>query len=124
MTSLSQWAWRAQDHSRPRSGIPVGVAVATSEPVAVYSGCNIELGFRLGLHAEVNALSTMLAQQPKGRPARLLIAAKRHNFGPCGSCLDWIMQLNPDCLIIHEFSPGVVASAMKASEYMPFYPGE
>jgi cytidine deaminase len=99
----------------------VGAAVLTSGG-ACFPGCNIELEFRLGMHAEVNALSSMLAAQPSGVPVGLLIAADRPSFGPCGSCLDWIVQLNPGCVITHEDKPGHAVSVRAARDYLPHYP--
>lgn len=122
MSILSSHAWFAWEHARPRSGIAVGAAVMT-ESGAIWMGCNVELEFRLGMHAEVNALSTMLANSPSSRPVAILIAAEAELFTPCGGCLDWIMQLGgAGCVIMHEAKVGEQELCQPAGKLMPFYP--
>ena len=123
-TDLSAWAWSARDKARVRSGIPVGVAVGTRASLEIYSGCNVELEFRLGIHAEVSALAAMCAGNPFAKPRVILIAAERDFFGPCGGCLDWICQLGGDqCTVIHEDKPGHMNYRWRAWELMPRDPG-
>lgn len=123
LLSLSESAWLAHESSRPRSGTAVGVAIQTADNYDIYAGCNIELEFRLGLHAEVSAIANMLVCDPGAKVGVILVAAERSRFTPCGSCMDWIMQVGgASCIVIHEDREGHVAWKGYAKSLMPFYP--
>ncbi len=119
---LSEAAWRARDNARIYGPTKVGCA-ALSEAGQIYIGCNIEHRFRShDIHAEVNAISTLVAGGGLLLKA-VLIAAERDRFTPCGSCLDWIFEIGGgDCLVISERRPGVLAHEYRAHELMPGYP--
>ena len=119
---LSRFAWAAHKNARIRSGIPVGVALVTTTG-AIFQGCNIELEYRLGLHAEVVAIANMLTAVPGGLVTGILIAAERESFAPCGGCLDWILQLGAgaDTRVIHESAPGKISMIARAVSLRPFY---
>lgn len=74
------------------------------------------------IHAEVNAISTMVANGEKDLVA-VLVVATREMFTPCGSCMDWIFQFGgANCLIRYESEPGKKKLQLTAGELMPFYP--
>ncbi len=121
-SALSIMAWGAREHARPLNGTSVGCAVF-DQYQAIWHGCNIELEFRLGMHAEVSAISKMITTNPELKPTSLLIACPVTMFTPCGQCMDWIMQLGgSECLVVHESAPGVPTVFKTAAELMPFYP--
>lgn len=121
--TLADAAWEARELSRPRSGVAVGCAILTDRG-DIFAGCNLELEFRMGMHAEVNALAQMLAKAPGSKAGVIIIAADRPRFLPCGSCMDWIFQsgIPGDTLIIHQQQKGVASWTQFAHEVMPLYP--
>ena len=81
---LAKAAWEMREQARVHGKTRVGAAVL-SEQGNVYGGCNIEHIFRShDVHAEVNALTTMVASGD-GPALALLIAADRERFTPCGA---------------------------------------
>jgi cytidine deaminase len=88
-----------------------------------FSGCNVEHKFRAhDVHAEVNALTTMIAGGHT-RAVAIVIASERERFTPCGGCLDWIFELGgPRCVVRFESSPGADYTEHRADELMPYYP--
>ena len=120
--ALSEAAWEVRDHARIHGPTRVGCA-ALAEDGRIYVGCNIEHRFRShDIHAEVNAISSLVAGGKSGLRA-VLIAAERERFTPCGSCLDWIFEVGGgDCLVISEKSSGVSAHVYYARDLMPYYP--
>jgi cytidine deaminase len=127
-TSLTYWrdlgqaAWTAREHARVHGPTRVGAAVLDSEG-GIFIGCNVEHRFRShDVHAEVNALTTLVAAGG-GVAVAVLIAAERDRFTPCGSCLDWIFELGgPECLVAFQPRPGGEVKALRADELMPHYP--
>jgi cytidine deaminase len=74
------------------------------------------------VHAEVNALSSMVAAG-HSRAVAVVVASERERFTPCGACLDWIFELGgPECLVAFEAVPGKAETTYRADELMPFYP--
>lgn len=119
---LSREAWLARGKAVVRSGVKVGAAVLT-EGGLVYAAANIELEFRLGLHAEVAAIAKMLSSAPSQKITAILIAAEAERFTPCGGCMDWVMQVGiPGCTVIHEDKLGRPAFMSDTRRLMPFYP--
>lgn len=89
----------------------------------LYTGCNIELAFRHGMHAEVSALGNMAVSNPDAKAAIIVIAAERELFMPCGECLDWVFALgSKDTWVVHESAPGKHVQALQAGRLMPWYP--
>jgi cytidine deaminase len=119
---LGAAAWPARERARVHGPTRVGVAVLDSTG-DVHTGCNIEHRFRShDVHAEVNALTTMVATGGE-RAVAVLVAAERERFTPCGSCLDWIFELGgADCLVAFQPAPGAAVQALRADELMPHYP--
>ena len=120
--TLSEAAWSVRGNARLHGRTPVGCAVL-SDDGQVFAGCNIEHRFRShDIHAEVNAISTLVAAG-KNRLRAILIAAERDRFTPCGSCLDWIFELGgEDCLVLSEQFPGKPTHSHLARDLMPYYP--
>lgn len=119
---LSEAAWQVRGHARIYGPTKVGCA-AFSDDGHIYAGCNIEHRFRShDIHAEVNAISSLVAAG-SARLIAILIAAEREQFTPCGSCLDWIFEVGGgDCLVLSEKEPGVLVHCYTARQLMPWYP--
>jgi cytidine deaminase len=120
--ALSTAAWRVRDRARVYGPTRVGAAVLSNSG-QVHIGCNVEHRFRShDVHAEVAALSAMVAAGDNAARA-LLVAAERERFTPCGSCLDWIFELGgPSCLVAFQPTPRDQIAALPARELMPHYP--
>src|SRR4051794_23202340 len=119
---LGEAAWRVREHARVHGPTRVGAAVLASDG-KVHVGCNVEHRFRShDVHAEVNALTTMVASGG-GRAIAVLVAAERDRFTPCGGCLDWIFELgDPGTLVAFQGVPDGEVVALRADELMPHYP--
>jgi len=89
----------------------------------MYVGCNVEQTFKTGtVHAEVNAISSMVASGRLGIMA-VAVTANRRRFTPCGACMDWIFQFGgPDCIVVYQTSEGGKVKRHVARELMPHYP--
>lgn len=113
-------AWAVRDHAR--STTHVGCAVE-DENGTIYRGCNIGHKFRChDIHAEVNALSSLIAGGGQ-RVVAVMLAAERERFTPCGSCLDWIFELGgPDCRVGWQSTVGGAITVVTAADLMPYYP--
>jgi cytidine deaminase len=120
--TLGEAAWRVRENARVHGPTRVGAAVLTAGG-EIYVGCNVEHRFRShDVHAEVNALTAMVAGG--GDLAQMvLIAAERDHFTPCGSCLDWIFELGgASCLVGFQAALGGDVNVRRADELMPYYP--
>lgn len=124
LPKLAKQAWRVRDNARLYGKTKVGAAVLSSGG-CFYVGCNIEHRFRAhDIHAEVNALSEMVANEGEAAKAvAVVIAAERFNFTPCGGCMDWIFELGAEDTLV-AFSPalGFIQPHLLASDLMPHYP--
>lgn len=120
--ALSEAAWLVRDRARVYGPTRVGCA-ALADDGRIYMGCNIEHRFRShDIHAEVNAISSLVAGGSSGL-LTILIAAEREQFTPCGGCLDWIFEIGGgDCLVLSEKSAGVATHTYRARDLMPWYP--
>ena len=118
--ALADHAWRVREHAIGKTR--VGCA-AMSESGKIFTGCNIEHRFRChDVHAEVNALTTMIAGGEK-RVKTIVIVADRMRFTPCGGCMDWIIELGgKDTVVAFQSTPGGAFQTYSASELMPHYP--
>lgn len=117
---LSNIAWSVREKAIVRS-TKVGAAVLTTTQ-AIISGCNIAHPFGADVHAEVNALSTMVSRD-EGTAKAILIAAEREFFTPCGGCVDWLITLGgPDTVVFAENQPGKIFGEWTVKQLMPFYP--
>ena len=121
--ALAKAAWDVRERSHVVGPTRVGCAVLGANG-QIYTGCNVEHRFRShDVHAEVNALTTMIAQGCKSVRA-VFIAAERDRFTPCGACMDWIMQFadEGDCVVLAQATLGGEISSYLATQLMPFYP--
>jgi cytidine deaminase len=119
---LAQSAWEVRDSAHTHGPTRVGAAVLASDG-RIFVGCNVEHRFRShDVHAEVNALSTMVAAGADQAVA-VMIAAERDHFTPCGSCLDWIFELGGSgCLVGFQGLPGEQFQILRSEDLMPHYP--
>lgn len=120
---MSEKAWEAREKAFIYGNTKVGCCILSENPDVFYTGCNIEHMFRShDVHAEVNAISNMVASGSRIIKA-VLVVAERDNFTPCGSCMDWIMQFaNDDCVVGFQKTENSEIQVYKASELMPYYP--
>ena len=120
--ALSRVAWEVRGHARAHGPTRVGAAVLAADG-GIYAGCNVEHKFRShDVHAEVNALTNLIAGGGNSAVA-VLVVAERDRFTPCGGCLDWIFELGgPGCLVAFQPRPGGAIEALRADELMPHYP--
>jgi cytidine deaminase len=119
---LAAQAWEAREQSRLIGETAVGCAVLADDG-RTFVGCNVEHRFRShDIHAEVNALSSMVTGGGT-RAVAVFIAAAREHFTPCGACLDWIFELGgADCEVWVQRDPAESPSRYSAQELMPHYP--
>jgi cytidine deaminase len=120
--NLLDAAWSVRAHSRLIGKTAVGCAVLSSSG-SVHVGCNVEHQFRShDIHAEVNALSTMIAAGDSQAVA-IAIAAERERFTPCGACLDWVFELGGrECIVFIQSQRAAKPTRYLAVELMPHYP--
>ncbi len=119
--TLELMAWKVREHSRILGKTKVGCALLSVEG-NFYNGCNIEHKFRShDIHAEINAISSMIAGGDK-KIDTILIAADRESFTPCGSCMDWIFEMGGSGVQVLFHRKDGVTSRYTAGELMPFYP--
>jgi cytidine deaminase len=79
----------------PYSNFKVGAAVRTSDG-EVFSGCNSEESAYLAIHAEQNAIGTMVATVGRKLITDVVVIGGSLNDGsicaPCGHCRQWIRE--------------------------------
>ena len=119
---LASAAWECRENAYIQGDTRVGAALLTGSG-KIFTGCNLEHIFRChDVHAEVNAITTMVAAGETELKA-IIIVAECGLFTPCGGCLDWIFQLGgPDCLVACQARPGGEIRVFTAGELMPQYP--
>ena len=119
---LAKTAWEYREKAYILGDTKVGAALM-SDDGNIFGGCNVEHKYRChDIHAEVNAISTMVSEGITGFRA-IIIAAERKFFTPCGSCMDWIFQFGgPDCLVGYQAERGGEIKIFSAGELMPYYP--
>lgn len=119
---LSELAWQAREAAFVLDRIKVGCALRT-ETGRLFSGCNVEQRFRShDIHAEVNAISSMVAAGER-EIAVLLVVAETELFTPCGAYMDWILQFAaPACQVGFQGQRGSEIRVFPAAALMPFYP--
>jgi cytidine deaminase len=120
--ALSKAAWAVRDRARVYGPTRVGCAALAADG-RIFVGCNMEHRFRShDIHAEVNAISSLVAGTTSGLVA-ILIAAERERFTPCGSCLDWIFEIGGgDCTVLSQNHIDGDTKVYRATELMPYYP--
>lgn len=120
---LVERAWRVRENAKLVGPTGVGAAVLATNG-GIYVGCNVEHKYRAHcVHAEVNALTNMIATNGNARALAVIIAAKRDSFTPCGGCLDWIFELGGEQTVVgFSAQPFTLTSVHTAAELMPHYP--
>ncbi len=119
---MAEEAWKCRENAWILGDTKVGAALLTKAG-DIYSGCNIEHVYRChDVHAEVNAISTMVASG-RTEMACIIVTAEREKFTPCGACMDWIFQFGgPDCRVGYQTKRGGEIVSYLARELMPHYP--
>lgn len=119
---MAEAAWVVRDAAHVLGPTKVG-AVAISVTGEIFVGCNVEHRFRShDVHAEVNAITNMVASGEKALKA-ILIASERSRFTPCGACLDWIFEFGGgDCQVGYQAGLGGDVVTLTAHDLMPYYP--
>lgn len=119
---LARVAWDCREMAYVVGTTHVGAAVLSSEG-DVFVGCNVEHHFRShDVHAEVNAITSMVASGRK-RLVAMIIVAERDRFTPCGACMDWIFQFGgPSCMVGYQSKKGGEIRIFQAKDLMPHYP--
>lgn len=119
---MSDAAWEVRAHAYVYGPTRVGAAVMSADS-RIFVGCNVEHRFRShDIHAEVNAIGSMVAAGHTDLVA-VLVVAERERFTPCGACMDWIYQFGgPSCVIGFQASMGSEIDMFTAHELMPHYP--
>lgn len=121
LREMIEQAWMVRESSNGKTR--VGTAVSYDNEGIIESGCNIEHRFRShDIHAEVNSISSLVAAGYHKFDS-ILIVADREQFTPCGSCMDWIMEIggeNADVMFQSSMNGDI--KVYKAKELMPHYP--
>ena len=122
LLELAASAWRCCDRAYSLGTTKVGAAVLTDDG-SRFTGCNVEHRYRShDVHAEVNAISTMVAEGHTHLTAIVLVS-ERPQLTPCGACLDWILQFGgPSCIVGWQSSQSGQISTQTAGELMPYHP--
>lgn len=121
LARATEQAWAVRQHASVIGPTKVG-AVAIAADGSLHPGCNVEHRYRShDVHAEVNAIATMIASG-KSHLDAIVIAAERDSFTPCGACMDWIFQFGTDETPVTFVNKAGVAQTFTAGELMPHYP--
>ncbi|HEV3155616.1 MAG TPA: hypothetical protein VGZ02_17555 [Candidatus Baltobacteraceae bacterium] len=120
---MAKAAWETRQRAHVFGGTRVGCAIMSADG-AIYSACNVEHKFRShDVHAEVNAITSMVATSGAQYVRLVVIVAERDYFTPCGACMDWIMQFgDPDTIVAFQNKPDGEFHQFAAVELMPHYP--
>lgn len=119
---LAAIAWQYRDRALVLGRTRVGAAAMAGDG-SIYGGCNIQHRFRThDVHAEVAAITTMVAAGRRHLSA-IIVVSDFKGLTPCGSCLDWILQLGgDDCFVAWQGAQGEEILSRRAVELMPFHP--
>lgn len=122
LARLAGLAWDVRSRARILGSTAVGCAVLGAKG-GVWTGCNVEHKFRShDIHAETNAIATMVAAGERTLAA-LVVVAEREHFTPCGACLDWVWEFGgPDAVVGVQNRENGPIDALRALELMPHYP--
>jgi cytidine deaminase len=115
-------AWASRENAHVVGPTRVGAACSATSG-RIYAGCNVEHRYRShDVHAEVNAITNMVALGEKDLLA-IAIVAERDRFTPCGACLDWIFQFGGGaCVVAWQTRDRSVLTVTHAADLMPYYP--
>lgn len=118
------WVYRERAHvSRPNSRRTRVGAAALAEDGTVFGGCSVQQRYHAAdIHAEVNAITTLLAEGRRELHA-IAMVAEDAGLTPCGHCLDWILQVGGDrCLVVWQSSRDAELHSKLAGEMLPWHP--
>ena len=117
---LLKEAWKAREFAYAwKSKTKVGCAIEC-ENGEIVTGFNIEGLWMTSIHAEVNAICSLMENGFKG--IKIAIVAKTEFFTPCGACLDWLFQFcDHEALVIIQ-NKNFEIREFKLSELCPHYP--
>lgn len=121
---LSVAAWDVRENAwLLGDGGKTKVGCAVSDGRGIWTGVNIQHKYRShDIHAEVNAISTMVATGHHDL-TYVLVAAERAMFTPCGACLDWITEFGTeDTIVAWQSSREGEINSLTVAELMPHYP--
>ena len=83
---------------KPYSKFPVGAALLTHDS-NTFVGCNVECADYLGLHAEHNAIGTMIAENDRSLIQTMAVVLRAQGdevyATPCGGCRQKIREHSP-----------------------------
>jgi cytidine deaminase len=122
LRDLTGAAWAVRERSYVLGKTRVGAALLCDDG-RIFTGCNVEHRFRCNdVHAEVNAITTMVAGGGRSMSA-IVVVAERDRFTPCGGCLDWIFQFGGEkCVVAYQARPDGTVIRHTAADLMPHYP--
>jgi cytidine deaminase len=122
LLQLADLAWESYDRAYSLGRTKVGAAVLC-EDFEKFGGCNVEHRYRChDIHAEINAISTMVAAGHTKLIALVVVSDRKH-LSPCGGCLDWILQFGgSNCLVAWQSQRGDEITVKTAGELMPCHP--
>lgn len=120
--SMAKEAWKVREYAYIIGKTKVG-AVALTKTGITFGGCNVEHIYRChDVHAEVNAITSMVAAGYTDLAA-ILVVAEREFFTPCGGCMDWIFQFgSEECLVAYQSKKDGEIRSFQAKDLMPYYP--
>jgi cytidine deaminase len=123
-SKLAKAAWKVRSNARILEDTYVGAAVLTPNG-KIFVGCNVEHSMRShDIHAETNAISSMIAAGEK-KIAAVLVVAKCSNLTPCGGCRDWINEFAaPGCVVGVQSEEGGKITTYAFADLLPNPPSK
>jgi len=122
---MCNMAWKVRKNAfiSPTGKTKVGAVVYNKDEESMFPGCNIQHRYRTpDVHAEANAISTLVASGLKTFHI-ILVVAEREKFTPCGGCMDWIMEIGgPTTQVMFQGELNGNICVYTAEELMPHYP--
>lgn len=123
---LLETAWEYSTRamiSRPGSRCTCVGAAVLAEDGTIYGGCSAQQRFHASdVHAEVNAIGTMIAEGRRELSA-IAVVAEMEGIAPCGACLDWILELGGEgCLVVTQCERDGSTATRRAGDMLPFHP--
>jgi len=119
---MAEEAWKARENAYILDNTKVGAALITSDKTII-TGCNVEHHMKShDFHAETNAIGNMVVRGYRKFEA-IIVVAETTMFTPCGSCMDWIIQMGgKDVMVGVQNKRGGEIRKFRANELMPHYP--
>lgn len=97
----------------PYSHFAVGAAILCEDGTIV-KGCNVEnASYSLAVCAERNAMTTAVMRGEK-KPAAIAIVGDCDKIcPPCGACRQFLIEFNPEMVVVLEDKAGIVTYVLK-----------